>query len=59
MPASLAKGLEFDAVILIEPSRIVDAEQRGLQRLYVCLTRAISSLHVIHTDPLPHLLHPH
>lgn len=59
VPASLAKGLEFDAVILIEPSRIVDAEQRGLQRLYVCLTRAVSSLHVIHTDPLPHLLHPH
>jgi len=53
VPASLAKGLEFDAVIVAEPSRIVAAESRGLQRLYVALTRAVSALHIVHTEPLP------
>lgn len=53
VPATLAKGLEFDAVVVAEPARIVAAEPRGIQRLYVALTRAVSSLHVIHTEPLP------
>jgi DNA helicase IV len=52
-PASLAKGLEFDAVIVVEPSRIVAAEPRGLHRLYVVLTRAVSALHIMHAQPLP------
>lgn len=52
-PVSLSKGLEFDTVIVIEPASIVGAEQRGLQRLYVALTRAVSSLHVIHASRLP------
>jgi DNA helicase IV len=53
VPATLAKGLEFDAVVVAEPARIVAAEPRGLQRLYVVLTRAVSRLHIIHADPLP------
>jgi DNA helicase IV len=53
VPASLAKGLEFDAVIVAEPSRIVAAEPRGLHRLYVVLTRAVSALHILHAEPLP------
>jgi DNA helicase IV len=53
VPAGLAKGLEFDSVIVAEPNRIVEAEPRGLHRLYVVLTRAVSSLHVIHAEPLP------
>jgi DNA helicase IV len=56
VPASLAKGLEFDSVITVEPSRIVDAEPRGLNRLYVVLTRAVSALTVLHADPLPSAL---
>ncbi|GIH06103.1 DNA helicase [Rhizocola hellebori] len=56
VPATLAKGLEFDAVVVAEPARIVAAEPRGIQRLYVALTRAVSSLHVIHTEPLPDAL---
>jgi DNA helicase IV len=56
VPASLAKGLEFDSVIVVEPGRIVAAEPRGLHRLYVVLTRAVSALHVLHTEPLPALL---
>jgi DNA helicase IV len=53
VPVTLAKGLEFDHVIVIEPGRIAAAEARGLHRLYVALTRAVSRLTVLHTEPLP------
>jgi DNA helicase IV len=53
VPVTLAKGLEFDQVIVVEPARIAASESRGLHRLYVALTRAVSRLTVIHTDPLP------
>ncbi|QNE16666.1 AAA family ATPase [Kribbella qitaiheensis] len=53
VPASLAKGLEYDHVIAVEPAAIVDAEARGLNRLYVVLTRAVSRLDVLHHRPLP------
>lgn len=56
MPASLAKGLEYDYVVLDEPSAIVDGEpdeRTGLRRLYVCLTRAVSGLTALHTSALP------
>jgi DNA helicase IV len=53
VPVTLAKGLEFDHVIVVEPARIVAAEPRGLHRLYVALTRAVSRLTVLHTEPLP------
>ena len=53
IPVTLVKGLEFDHVIVVEPGRIVAAEARGLQRLYVALTRAVSRLTVLHADPLP------
>jgi DNA helicase IV len=53
VPASLAKGLEYDHVIVVEPAGIVAAEPRGLHRLYVVLTRAVSRLVVLHSLPLP------
>jgi sirohydrochlorin ferrochelatase len=53
VPVSLAKGLEFDQVIVVEPARIAAAESRGLHRLYVALTRAVSRLTVLHAEPLP------
>jgi DNA helicase IV len=53
VPATLAKGLEFDAVVVAEPARIVAAEPRGLHRLYVVLTRAVSALDVVHAEALP------
>jgi hypothetical protein len=56
VPASLAKGLEFDHVVLHDPVAIVAAEPNhatGLRRLYVCLTRAVTSLVVRHDDGLP------
>src|SRR6266536_123430 len=57
LPATLAKGLEYDHVIVVEPAEIVAAEPRGLHRLYVVLTRAVSRLAVLHHAPLPEPLH--
>jgi DNA helicase IV len=54
--AALAKGLEFDHVVLVEPADIVAGEADqviGLRRLYVCLTRAVTSLVVVHAAELP------
>jgi DNA helicase IV len=56
VPVGLVKGLEFDHVIVVEPSEIAAAEARGLQRLYVALTRAVSRLTVLHSEPLPEAL---
>ncbi|SBT92006.1 DNA helicase IV [Streptomyces sp. DI166] len=59
VPASLAKGLEYDYVVLDEPQAVVDAEpdeRTGLRRLYVTLTRAVSGLIVTHGGPLPEQL---
>jgi DNA helicase IV len=53
VPSTLAKGLEYDHVIVVEPAAIVEAEPRGLHRLYVVLTRAVTSLTVLHDRPLP------
>jgi DNA helicase IV len=53
VPATLAKGLEFDAVVVVDPAAIVAAEPRGLHRLYVVLTRAVSTLVVLHRGDLP------
>jgi DNA helicase IV len=52
-PAGQVKGLEFDHVIVVEPAAIVAGEPRGLSRLYVVLTRAVSRLCVVHAAPLP------
>jgi DNA helicase IV len=56
IPVSLIKGLEYDRVVLVEPSDIVAAEPRGMNRLYVALTRAVAELVVLHTKPLPDVL---
>ncbi|MCC5032784.1 AAA family ATPase [Streptomyces sp. WAC 00631] len=56
VPASLAKGLEYDYVVLDEPAAVVAAEpdrRPGLRRLYVALTRAVSGLTVLHAEELP------
>jgi DNA helicase IV len=47
------KGLEFDAVIVVEPAAIAAQSERGMSDLYVALTRATRRLGVIHTVPLP------
>ncbi len=61
VPAGIAKGLEFDHVVLLEPAGLVSGEAdrvTGLRRLYVCLTRAVTSLVVLHAEDLPAELSP-
>ena len=47
-----AKGLEFDAVVVVEPSRIAEGG-RGLRVLYVALTRPTQHLSIVTTTGLP------
>ncbi|MFI1924470.1 MULTISPECIES: AAA family ATPase [unclassified Streptomyces] len=51
--ATLVKGLEYDHVVAVEPAAIAQSERRGLNRLYVVLTRAVSRLEVVHERELP------
>ncbi len=53
VPAPAAKGLEFDAVVVVEPAAIAGADNRGLRLLYVAMTRPIQHLSVVHAVPLP------
>ncbi|MFJ1759043.1 RNA polymerase recycling motor ATPase HelR [Amycolatopsis sp. NPDC088138] len=50
VPASETKGLEFDAVLVVEPARILADNAADL---YVALTRATQRLGVLHREPLP------
>ncbi|MBB2990388.1 DNA helicase IV [Mycolicibacterium iranicum] len=50
------KGLEFDAVLVVDPGRILAEGPRGAADLYVALTRATQRLGVLHRDPLPSAL---
>jgi hypothetical protein len=53
---SETKGLEFDAVLVVEPARILADGPRGAAELYVALTRATQRLGVLHLGPLPQAL---
>jgi DNA helicase IV len=48
-----AKGLEFDSVLVADPGRIVAESPRGLNDLYVALTRATQRLGIVHTGTPP------
>jgi len=49
-----AKGLEFDAVVVVEPADIVAEDERGHRLLYMALTRTTRYLDVVCAgDPLP------
>jgi DNA helicase IV len=51
--AAQTKGLEFDAVLVVQPERILADGPRGAAELYVALTRATQRLGVLHQEPLP------
>jgi DNA helicase IV len=57
LPVAGAKGLEFDAVVVVEPAEVLEESPRGLNDLYVALTRATQRLAVVHAQPLPRVLH--
>jgi len=51
-----AKGLEFDCVLIVEPAMLLAASPRGLNDLYVALTRATQQVGVVHAGELPDVL---
>ena len=53
VPVSVVKGLELDAVVVVEPSEIVRGQEHGLRALYVALTRSTQRLSIVHHDDLP------
>ncbi|WP_116050662.1 ATP-binding domain-containing protein [Amycolatopsis palatopharyngis] len=59
LTVELAKGLEFDSVVVIGPDEVVAESPRGLNDLYVALTRATKRLGIVHTgEVLPALSGP-
>ena len=57
LPITSAKGLEFDAVVLVEPAEVLAESPRGANDLYVALTRSTQRLAVVHATDLPAMLH--
>ncbi len=65
LPADETNGLEFDSVIVVEPSLIAAVGDdvagegppvpttRGLRTLYVAMTRPTRRLTLLHAEPLP------
>ena len=51
-----AKGLEFDAVLVADPQRIMADSPRGLNDLYVAITRATQRLGVVYEGDIPKVL---
>ena len=51
-----AKGLEFDCVLIADPAGLLAESPRGLNDLYVALTRATQQVGVVHVGPLPAVL---
>ncbi|MEN3538805.1 ATP-binding domain-containing protein [Microbispora sp. ZYX-F-249] len=52
-----SKGLEFDAVVVVDPEGILSQSPNGGQDLYVAITRATRRLTVLYEDRLPAMLH--
>ena len=46
-----AKGLEFDAVVVVEPASIAAADAHGRRQLYIALTRTTRQLAVVYSEP--------
>ncbi|WP_344413402.1 HelD family protein [Pseudonocardia ailaonensis] len=53
LPVGASKGLEFDSVVLVEPAEVLEESPRGMNDLYVALTRATQRLAVVHAQDLP------
>ncbi|HTX01131.1 MAG TPA: hypothetical protein VMD59_20275, partial [Acidimicrobiales bacterium] len=52
LDAPEAKGLEFDAVVVVEPARLEELPG-GAGLVYIALTRAVQHLSIVHARPLP------
>jgi superfamily I DNA/RNA helicase len=49
----LAKGLEFDSVVVVDPAGIEQASPRGRADLYVALTRSTRRLGLVVSGDVP------
>jgi len=50
----VAKGLEFDAIVVVEPAAMLrERPDGGVGGLYTALTRATRGLSIVHAEPLP------
>ena len=47
-----SKGLEFDAVVVVEPALVAAPGPAGVRLLYVAMTRAVQHLTVVQSEPL-------
>ncbi len=56
VPVATAKGLEFDAVVVVEPAQIAAQSLDGLRALYVAMTRTTGRLALVHGTALPDVL---
>lgn len=52
MTAAESKGLEFDAIVVVEPAAIARENSRGPRHLYVALTRTTKYLSVVYSEEL-------
>lgn len=55
LSAEESKGLEFDAIVVVEPADIAESGSVGLRRLYVALTRTTQFLSVCFSKPVVEL----
>ncbi len=53
VPVTLSKGLEFDAVVVAAPERVVADHEHGRRLLYIALTRCTQELRLVHSGDLP------
>lgn len=53
LPVRMAKGLEFDGIVVVEPAEVASDSAQGLRALFVALTRATRELVVVHAAELP------
>ena len=56
IPVGMVKGLEFDAVVVVEPALLLAEAPQGLRALYVALTRATQRLSLVHAEALPDVI---
>jgi DNA helicase IV len=59
LAATEAKGLEFDAVVVVEPADLFDQGAAGTRLLYIAMTRATQELAIVHGGSLPEPLRRH
>lgn len=53
LPPTAAKGLEFDAIVVVEPAAFLTDGPAGGRLLYIALTRAVQELTIVHAAALP------